>query len=114
MKQVMTLLLLPALALCGTRAVCSADRAYTPPHLAVNYSGADLSTTEGVKALYARLHAAAQRVCGDLDGANISLRYACVHDAMSNAIQSIDKPLLSAYYRERNGGLEPAVVANAK
>jgi UrcA family protein len=114
MKRATTSLMLATLAFTGAQLARAADGAYAPPHRLVDYSNVDLSTIEGVKDMYVRLHIAAEKVCSDLDGPYLSLRYACVHDAMSNAVQSVDKPLLTWYYTRRDGGSELATVAKAK
>jgi UrcA family protein len=114
MKRATSSLLLAALALTGAQLIRAADGAHAPPHLLVDYSNVDLSTIEGVKDMYGRLHTAAEKVCNDLDGQYLSLRYACVRDAMSNAVQSVNKPLLTWYYTRRDGGSELATVAKAK
>jgi UrcA family protein len=107
-------MMLATLALTGAQLVCAADGAYAPPQRLVDYSNLDLSTIEGVKDMHRRLHIAAEKVCGDLDGPYLSLRYACVRDAMSTAVQSVDNPLLTWYYARLAGGSELAAVAKTK
>jgi UrcA family protein len=114
MKRAITSLLLATSALTAAQLAGAADGVYTPPHLVVNYSGVELATIEGVKDLYDRMHRAAEHVCNDLDGPNLSLRYACVHGAVSKAVQSVNSPLLTAYHIRREVGYEPVTVAAAK
>ena len=117
MKRVTASLLLAALTLPGPQLVGAANAADTPIRLVVNYANLDLSTAEGAKALYGRLRAAAEQVCAPLDRADLSLawRYrACIQTALSNAVRDVDKPLLTQYYIERNGGVKDVSVALAK
>ncbi len=118
MKPVTTSFLLATLALSVAQYVCAGDTADTPAHLVVSYAGVDLSTTAGAKLVYGRLHAAAKQVCSPLDregDLNLAVRYrTCVQTAMSNAIQQLDKPLLTDLFIERTRGPQPVKIALAK
>lgn len=98
--------------------MCAGNTADTPAHLVVNYAGIDLSTTAGARLMYGRLHAAAEQVCALLDredDLNLAVRYrTCVQTAMSNAIQQLDKPLLTELFMERTRGPQPIKIARAK
>jgi UrcA family protein len=118
MKRVSTSLLLAGLALSAAQYVRAATSADTPLHLVVNYSNVDVSTPAGAKFLYDRLHEAAEQVCAPLDRAgdmNLTRRYrACVQTAVSNAVQELDKPLLTQLFLERTGGFKPVTMASVK
>jgi UrcA family protein len=117
MKRVSASLFLASLALSAAQYVCAATSADTPLHVVVNFSNVDVSTAAGAKILYGRLHVAAEQVCAPLDrpdNMNLAHRYrACVQTAISNAVQELDKPLLTQLFVERTGGYKPAKMASA-
>lgn len=97
-----------ATALLGIAAVQSvaAAGALVPAQRAVGYSDLDITAAAGARALYGRLKAAARQVCFQLDGkAPVQReRYrACVAQAMSNAVASVNEPMLTEVYLARLG-----------
>jgi len=62
----------------------------------VSFEDLDAGTPAGVQALYARIHAAAQRVCSEPDTRGAE---ACVTLSERRAIQQLNLPLLTAYYQ---------------
>jgi UrcA family protein len=115
MKRVTASLLLATLALTGTQLAC----ADAPINVAVNYADVDLSTAAGAKVMYGRLHAAAEKVCKPLyrEDGNQLLRnrfQTCMQTAMSDAVKSVNKPLLTEYFVQRTGGIPVVTVALAK
>ena len=69
---------------------------------AVHYADLNLNKTAGVAALYRRITAAANRVCGQrtLTGSNYPLpEYTrCYNEAIATAVARVDRPQLTAYY----------------
>jgi len=67
----------------------------------VHYGDLDLKTHAGATALYDRLSFAATRVCSDLMEPHTRMTQAyhkCRSDALSTAVQEINRPLLTQAY----------------
>lgn len=80
----------------------------------VHFADLDLDSQNGAHHLYLRLKMAARSVCGDEDDAidlsdrrNITV---CQQEAIENAVEHVDRPLLTAVY-DRFYPREPAVVS---
>jgi UrcA family protein len=65
----------------------------------VKFHDLNVGTPEGVQALYGRIHAAAKRVCVESDPIMRPAERACVATAESNAIDKLNLPQLTAYYK---------------
>ena len=81
----------------------------------VNFQDLNVDTPAGVKALYGRIHAAAQRVCPkpDIrDLAPMARAKACITKAESEAIEKVNLPVLTAYYQIKTGGPTQRLSAN--
>ena len=68
-----------------------------------------VDTPAGAQALYSRIHAAAKRVCEDTDPVMQPAVIACARKAEARAIQSLNLPELTAYYREKTGNPSPLI-----
>lgn len=82
----------------------------------VRYADLDLTTDEGVKALYRRLRAAAERVCRPLDSPVLSSRRPwreCYDTAMTNAVTGIDNERLATLHGGAKGLPRPERVSLA-
>jgi UrcA family protein len=84
----------------------------------VKFKDLNVSTSAGVDALYNRIHAAAKRVCfssGERaaigEWAAISER-GCARKAEAQAVEKLDLPLLTSYYRMKNAGRTEAFTAH--
>jgi UrcA family protein len=81
----------------------------------VRFADLDLARIDGAAALYGRLHAAARDVCRPLDERRLERAVAfnaCVADALSTAVVTLDQPLLTLYYRAKFGprsGADPKI-----
>jgi UrcA family protein len=91
---------LAACLLAGTLGVA---RAAAPledgPSLVVSYGDLDLSSADGVRALYKRIALAAREVCpreGGLDLAGVTFAHACRAAAIERAVARINNPQLAA------------------
>ena len=105
MNKLSTTILMAALA-AGAQ-LAHADTAIdAAPQVKVRFADLDLDRVEGAAALYDRLHAAAQRVCGPLanDLAHLSRYKACITDTVSVVVAQIDKPTLTRYARAQLDG----------
>ena len=100
---------LAGIALAAAAAVLAspAAPAATPAirTLTVRYADVDLSTTQGVAALYRRLQGAARFVCGESDNSLAQQRSwnDCYRRAVGDAVGAVDNPRLTALYREHSG-----------
>ena len=67
----------------------------------VKFHDLNVDTPEGVQALYARIHAAAKRVCSDSDPVLQAAEITCAKKAESNAIEKLNLSQLTAYYKSK-------------
>jgi UrcA family protein len=65
----------------------------------VSYGDLNLDSAAGARALLARIHSAAQNVCGGPDPALGNNYSACLKSAESNAVSQVGSPLLTAAFR---------------
>jgi UrcA family protein len=82
-------------------------RTETVPFQDLNVDG-----SAGVKALYGRIHAAAQRVCSESDRMLQGRASACTKRAEAQAVERLDLPQLTAFYQIKTGGHMQALSAN--
>jgi len=102
-----------ALAL-SSGAVCSAADGFGSPQVLVKYGDLNVSSQQGAVALYTRIRAAAERVCGPFDHRDLAAKTvvnACIHKAISDAVAKVDQPALSAVYRAKNRTPQPIILA---
>ncbi len=70
----------------------------------VKFHDLNVNTSEGIEALYRRIHAAAERVCSP--GSNwvypLGPR-ACARESEAKAIEKVNLPQLTAYYQAKTG-----------
>src|SRR5690242_287939 len=62
----------------------------------------NVNTSAGVEALYSRIHSAAKRVCANTDPVMQSAVIACTRTSEAEAIEKVNLPSLTAYYRMKN------------
>ena len=73
----------------------------------VRFADLDLSKMAGATALYVRLQHAARVVCDPLESRELAFatKYrACMDQAVTNAVASVNRPLLSEYHQLRTKG----------
>ena len=91
------LLLLPALFI--VEPAVAAEEA--PPSVTVRYYDLNLNNSEGVAALYQRIHIAAIKVCGPTEGPQVRILWTawneCLNHAIDNAVKEVNNEKLSAY-----------------
>jgi UrcA family protein len=83
----------------------------------VRFADLDLSKMAGATALYVRLQHAARAVCDPLQSRNLAFaaKYrACMDQAVTGAVTSVNRPLLSEYYQLRTKGKNGGAVQLAK
>jgi len=80
----------------------------------VHFEDLNTDTPSGVAALYGRIHSAARRVCAsdERDLARAQLAADCAARAEAAAVDKLDLPKLTAFYREKTGGRGPTFTAN--
>src|SRR4029077_1697225 len=77
----------------------------------VKFADLNLGTEAGVEALYRRVHAAAWRVCEQPAGRLADTR-TCMTKAESEAIGTVNVPLLTAFYQKKTGSHPQTITAN--
>ena len=77
----------------------------------VKFADLNLSTQEGIEALYGRIHAAARHVCaqpaGELPGVG-----RCMSKAEAEAIGKVNLASLTAFYQKKTGTAPKTITAN--
>jgi UrcA family protein len=80
--------------------------ALSEPQQVVRYGDLNLNSSAGIAALFHRVHQAAEQVCGgEVDRRELerAARWeACVNQATERAVDSINVPALTQYYRNRD------------
>jgi UrcA family protein len=92
--------------------MAKASRTYT-----VRFADLNVSTFAGAKSLYTRLRHAAKVVCAPLETAPLwhSDQYeVCMEKAISDAVATVNRPLLSQYHQLRTKGDKARRVELAK
>ena len=91
-----------------------ADTSINPvPAETVKFSELNLNSPAGVAALYARIHAAASRVCtsGSRDLSRYREEKACINEAEARAAKGVNVDGVTAYF-EMKSGRKPTVFAS--
>jgi UrcA family protein len=78
----------------------------------VNVQDVNVNSPAGVKALYGRIHSAAQRVCSESDHMLQGRARACAKRAEAQAVEKLNLPTLTAYYQIKTGNNTPALSAS--
>jgi UrcA family protein len=80
----------------------------------VKFQDLNVDTKAGVAALYGRIHLAARRVCTETGRMQQAQASACAAKAEAQAIEKLNLPLLTSYYRTKTGDRAQMLSANAK
>ena len=102
---------------CSIGTVSFASESSDPLLEKVNYSDLNVSSTAGAATLYNRLRVAAARVCHPLnnrDFASQKLLAACVHKALSDAVNEVNQPALFTIYDAKTGTSKPIMLASGQ
>lgn len=98
----------------ATAAPAAAESPLVAESTAIRYGDLDLDKTAGVARLYARMQAAAERVCGARYRPGTLLVEPawreCVAAAVNAAVTKLDRPAVTEYHAAH---ADPAVAANA-
>jgi UrcA family protein len=99
----------------GLTAVASAKEDGFALSQVVKYGDLNVSNAQGASTLYARIRAAAANVCRPLAGQDFPPRLhdQCMHKAITDAVNKVDQPALTAVYNEKNGIAKPVVLASS-
>jgi UrcA family protein len=86
------------------------------PHRVVSFRDLNLDTPDGAAALYWRIMRAAYEVCESPDRADLSLfkSHACIKDAVSRAIEQVNRPMLTSFYQSKTGKSDKKVATLAR
>lgn len=99
----------PCVAFCTATllaSVLAAPNAFADEQLrteTVKFQDLNVGTPAGVEALYRRIHSAAARVCSESDPGMRAAASSCARSAEAKAIEKVNQPLLTAYYRTKTG-----------
>jgi UrcA family protein len=77
----------------------------------VKFADLNVATSAGAETLYSRIHAAAKRVCSQTDPVAAPSVMPCVRRAEAKAIEKLNLPSLTAYYRMKTGQHAETTVA---
>jgi UrcA family protein len=102
---------------CSIATVSFASDGSDPLQVKVKYGDLNVSSTAGATTLYNRIRVAAQGVCHPFNNRDFALQKlfaACVHKAMSNAVNEVDQPVLSAIYNAKTGTSKPIMLASGQ
>jgi UrcA family protein len=77
----------------------------------VKFQDLRVDTPAGVEALYKRIHSAAARVCSQNDPVMRAAAGSCARSAEAKAIEKVNQPLLTAYYRMKTGDHTETITA---
>jgi UrcA family protein len=98
------------LGLAGLSAMANSSQAgetdAAAPRITVKYADLDLSNKAGIAVLYQRIEAAAFHVCGSVESRELAQRgraKTCQDQAISQAVASINKHLLTAEHLAKTG-----------
>ena len=90
-----------------TPQVAYAESYDRPPTQIVRFGDLNLNSRAGVEVLYRRIESAARDVCGPAEDPGSRRPSAawqsCVREAVMTAVHKVDRPLLTAYFEERDG-----------
>jgi UrcA family protein len=79
----------------------------------VKFGDLNVGAPAGAEALYIRIHSAARRVCSQPgDVWQTHLESSCIKSAEAKAIEKVNLPLLTAYYRMKTAGHKETFTAN--
>ena len=78
----------------------------------VKFQDLNTGTPAGVEALYGRIHSAARRVCSESDPLLQAAVSACMRKAVGSAIEKLNLPQLTAYYRVKTGDHAQPITAS--
>jgi UrcA family protein len=105
---------------CSIATVSFASDGSDPLQVKVKYGDLNVSSTSGASSLYNRIRVAADSVCrpfrplnpGDL--AALQVFTACVHKAMSDAVNDVNEPALFTIYNAKTGTSKPIMLASGQ
>jgi len=103
-----------AMLLACVSAVSTAFAGEAPRSQTVKFQDLNLDTQGGVQALYKRIHAAAWRVCLTSSADEIYREAArdCARKSEAKAIETVNLPQLTAFYRVKTGNHAQPLSAN--
>jgi len=99
MKNLTALVAVASFAVCVVQ-IAQAD-AVEPRSVTVSFADLNTGSVQGAAALYARVKHASEGVCEDLNSRRdlslLQLHAQCVHQALGDAIATINRPAVTAY-----------------
>ncbi len=102
---------------CSIATTSFASDGSDPLQVKVKYGDLNVSSTSGARTLYNRIRAAAENVCRPLNNRDLAsqkLLAACVHEAMSGAVNDVNEPALFTIYNAKTGTSKPIMLASGQ
>jgi UrcA family protein len=99
-----------AVLTCSIATVSFASDSFDAFQVKVKYADLDVSRASGAATLYKRIQGAAETVCRQLKNPDLYYRklfYACMREAMSNAINRVNQPVLLTIANAKAGTTAP-------
>ena len=101
----------------GIATVSFASDGTDPLQVKVQYGDLNVSSASGAGTLYNRIRAAAEDVCRPFKNRDLASQKAlaaCVHKAMSNAVNEVNEPALFTIYNGKTGTSKPIMLASGQ
>jgi UrcA family protein len=101
----------------GGSAMSVAADAGDPPQVTVKFEDLNLSNARGAEALYRRISTAAVTVCRPQDDTSLASKsrvQSCLHKAIADAVNKVDRAELLAVYHSKNREQRPIVLAQSR
>jgi UrcA family protein len=106
---------LSATALCGViassfAAMPAVSDSFAPLTVRVKFGDLDLSRPRDAAVLYGRIRTAAEKVCSPYEASGLAAKMhvnACIREATSKAVTTVDAPALSLIHKVKMGSSVP-------
>jgi UrcA family protein len=102
---------------CGIATASFAADSSDPLHVTVKYGDLNVSSAAGAATLYNRIRGAAETVCLPFKNEDLRSRAflaACMHKAMSDAVNDVNQPALFTIYNAKTGTSKPIMLASGQ
>jgi UrcA family protein len=99
---------------CSIATLSFASDSFAPLQVKVKYADLNVSSEPGAATLFNRIQGAAETVCEPFNSRDFGQRRlfaACVHKAISDAVNEIDQPVLFTIYNAKIGTSKPVLLA---
>lgn len=102
---------------CSVATLSFASDNFDSLQVKVKYGDLNISNESGATTLYNRIQSAADTVCEPFNSRDLGQRRlfsACLHKAISDAVNAIDQPALFTIYNAKIGASKPVLLASSQ